>query len=209
MTGFLGFAPIYVNGLLAIFFVFVLPGLVLVRVFDIPNFPQRWLVVLLASLTFNHLLAKLIAVFHLDPLQTYRAVAAALIAVMLFMIARKAVASRAPLESGASILLLSDLKWLVGSLVVLGFTYFNVWKHGVPNIFQGSDVSVSWNVWALIWSNGLFPTGSYGYPQFIPTTWAATYIFTGSTAQYFAYYSYIVLIVVPVVLCAAVLGRMN
>jgi hypothetical protein len=34
MAGFLGFAPIYLNGLLALFFIFVLPGLVLVRAFS-------------------------------------------------------------------------------------------------------------------------------------------------------------------------------
>ena len=79
MTGFFGFAPIYLNGLLAIFFLFVLPGMVLVRAFDIPNFPQRWLAVLLGSVTFNHLFVTLIAALHLDPLQTYRAVTAALI----------------------------------------------------------------------------------------------------------------------------------
>jgi hypothetical protein len=103
----------------------------------------------------------------------------------------------------------SDIKWLLGSLTVLCFAYFSVWKHGVPNIFQGSDVSVSWNVWSLIWSEGRFPTASYGYPQFIPTMWAVTYIFTGSQEQYFAYYTYIVLIIVPIVLCATVLGRVN
>jgi hypothetical protein len=209
MTGFLGFAPIYINGLLAIFFVFVLPGLVLVRAFDISDFPHRWLAVFLGSLTANHSLATLIATFHLDPLQTYRAVAAALIAALFCIMAKKSAVASAPMRRSASILLLSDVKWLVGSLVVLGFTYFNIWRHGVPNIFHGSDVSVSWDVWALIWSHGLFPNASYGYPQFIPTTWAATYIFTGSTEQYFAYYTYIVLIIAPIVLTMAVLGRLN
>ena len=92
---------------------------------------------------------------------------------------------------------------------MLGLTYFNVWKHGVPNIFQGGDVSVSWNVWALIWAQGLFPIASYGYPQLVPTTWATTYIFIGSTEQYFAYYSYIVLIIVPIALTTAILARVS
>jgi hypothetical protein len=43
--GLIGFASIYFNGLLAILFVFVVPGVVLVRFFDIPSFPQRWFVV--------------------------------------------------------------------------------------------------------------------------------------------------------------------
>ena len=82
----------------------------------------------------------------------------------------------------------------VASLVALVITHFNVWKHGVPNIFIGSDVLVSWNVWATIWSQGNFPVSSYGYPQLIPTLWAVTYIFTGSPEQYFAFYIYIGLI---------------
>ena len=208
MTGFLGFAPIYVNGLLAIFFVFVLPGLVLVRAFDIPGFPQRWLTIFLSSLVANHALVTLIALFHLDPLTTYRVVAAVLIAALIFMMARKVAAPGKPAQPGTSVLLLSDVKWMVGSFVVLGFTYFNIWKHGVPNIFQNSD-PVNWNIWARIWSDGLFPVRSMGYPQFIPTTWAATYIFTGSAEQYFAFYTYIVLITVPIVLLTAILGRLS
>ena len=208
MTGVLGFAPIYVNGLLAIFFVFVLPGLLFVRAFDIPDFPRRWLVILLSSLTANHVLATLVATFHLDPLTTYRAVAAVLIAALILMMARKVAAREASVQPGTSILPSSDVKWLAGSLILLGFTYFNIWKHGVPNIFQNSD-PVNWNIWARIWSDGLFPVRSMGYPQFIPTTWAATYIFTGSSEQYFAYYTYIVLITVPLVLLTAILGRLS
>jgi hypothetical protein len=207
MTGFLGFAPIYLNGLLALFFIFVLPGLVLVRAFGIPNFPQHWLVVIAGSLTANHLLVTLIAALHLDPLWTFRAVTAVLIAALLFMAAKKSAVAGTPEYPGASVVLSSDVKWLLGSLAVLGLTYFNVWKHGVPNIFQGGDVSVSWNVWSLIWAHGLLPIASYGYPQFVPTTWATTYIFTGSTEQYFAYYTYIVLIIVPIALTTAVLAR--
>ncbi len=208
MTGFLGFAPIYLNGLLAIFFIFVLPGLVLARAFDIPDSPHRWLAAFLSSVVANHVLVTLVAQFYLDPLTTYRIVAAVLVAALIFMMVRKGVASRAPAPPGVSILLLSDVKWMVGSLIVLGFTYFNIWKHGVPNIFQNSD-PVNWNLWARIWSNGLFPVRSMGYPQFIPTTWATTYIFTGSAEQYFAFYTYIVLIIVPIVLLMAILGRLN
>ena len=58
--GLVGFAPVYLNGLLAIFFVFVLPGVVFVRFLDIPSFPQRWFVIFLSSLTANHLFVTLI-----------------------------------------------------------------------------------------------------------------------------------------------------
>ncbi len=68
MTGFLGFASIYANGLLAIFFIFVLPGLVIVRALPVTGFAQRWFVVFLGSVSLSHLFVVLIASLHLDPL---------------------------------------------------------------------------------------------------------------------------------------------
>lgn len=200
MAGLIGFAPVYVNGVLALLFVTVLPGLVFVRAFSIPGFPQRWFVIFLSSLAANHLLVTLIAALHLNPVQTYRATAVMLIAALILLAARDRAGSGTPGHRGGSAVLLSDIRWLVLSLVVLGFAYLNVWKHGVPNIFEGGDVSVSWNTWTLIWSQGKFPTFSVGYAQFIPTVWAVTYIFTGSPEQYFAFYIYLFLIVVPIVL---------
>ncbi|MFX4740582.1 hypothetical protein ABTB44_20670, partial [Acinetobacter baumannii] len=67
---------------------------------------------------------------------------------------------------------------------------------------------MSWNAWATTWAEGNFPVGSYGYPQLIPTLWAVTYIFTGSPEQYFAFYIYLGLITIPILLNAVVLGRM-
>lgn len=209
MTGFLGFAPIYVNGLLAIFFVFVLPGLVLVRAFDIADFPQRWLIVLLSSLAANHLLVTLIAVFHLDPLWACRAVAAVLVLALVAAAARGRTGARSPASGGKSIVLLSDIGWLLLSLVVLGIAYINIWKHGVPAVFDDTDLSASWNKWSLIWSQGQFPTFSLGYPQFIPSIWAVTYIFTGSLEQYFSFYIYLILLILPPALNAVNLGRIS
>ena len=206
--GLIGFAPIYFNGLLAIFFVFVLPGVVFVRFFDIPSFPQRWFVVFLSSLTANHLFVTLIAALHVNPLYAYRAATAVLIVILVFAKVKETTESTPVLRS-RSVVLRSDLGWLLLSLVVLSLAYINVWKHGVPNIFQGGDVSVSWNVWALIWSQGLFPAASLGYPQFVPTIWAVTYIFTGSPEQYFAFYIYIVWLIVPIALNAMNLGRIS
>jgi hypothetical protein len=206
MAGLIGNAPIYVNGLLSLLFVFVLPGLACASLFRIPDFPQRWFVVFLSSLIANHALVTLIAAFHLDPLLTYRIVACVVIVVpVVAMIVRR---SRPVSSLERSTLQASDLGWFAASLVALAITYFNVWKHGVPNIFIGGDVLVTWNDWAQIWAQGDFPVLSRGYPQLIPTLWAVTYIFTGSPEQYFAFYIYIALITLPILLNAIVLGRM-
>jgi hypothetical protein len=209
MTGFLGFAPIYINGLLAIFFVFVLPGLVLVRAFDIPDFPQRWLVIILGSLTANHLLVTLIAAVRLDPLTTYRTVAAALILTLIIAAVMPRTGAGTPACRGESIVQLSDIGWLLLSVLVLGIAYINIWKHGVPAVFDDTDLSASWNKWSLIWSEGKFPIYSLGYPQFIPAIWAVTYIFIGSLEQYFSFYIYIVLLIIPPALNAVNLGRVS
>jgi hypothetical protein len=209
MAGLIGGAPIYANGLLSLLFVFVLPGLAFASLFRIPDFPQRWFVTFLTSLLANHLLVTLIAAFRLDPLLTYRVAACVVIIVPVVA----AIVRRARLDAPAfmerSTLSASDLGWFVASLVALAITYFNVWKHGVPNIFNGGDVLVSWNAWATIWAHGNFPATAYGYPQLIPTLWAVTYIFTGSPEQYFAFYIYIGLIVLPILLNAMVLGRLS
>jgi hypothetical protein len=133
MAGLIGNAPIYVNGLLSLLFVFVLPGLACASLLRIPDFPQRWFAVFLSSLIANHALVTLIAAFHLDPLLTYRIVACVVVVVpVVAMIVRRSRPASSPERSTLSA---SDLGWFAASLVALAITYFNVWKHGVPNIF--------------------------------------------------------------------------
>ncbi|MCA6105806.1 hypothetical protein [Bradyrhizobium cenepequi] len=207
MVGLVEAAPIYLNGLAALLFIFVLPGAALVHNFSLPGFSQRWLTVVVASLATNYLVVTLVAQLHLNPLLTYRILAAVTVGSLIYMTLRR-VRSTARLR-GASQISRSETGLLLSGVVVVALTYFNIWKHGVPNVFHGGDVSVSWNVWSLVWAEGRFPTGSYGYPQFISTLWAVTYVFTGSDIQYFAFYVYIVLIIVPLVLTIGILGRVS
>ncbi|MES2197254.1 MAG: hypothetical protein V4517_22780 [Pseudomonadota bacterium] len=209
MTGFLGFAPIYANGLLALVVVFVLPGILLVRPMDLPNAPQRWLAIFLGSMVFNHLFVTLIALLRLDPITCYRVAVTVMIGAVAGFAFKDRRSPQGHPSVGAAIVTPSDIRYALVGAVVLALAYFNIWKYGVPHIFGESDVSISWNRWALIWSQGLFPTFSYGYPQLIPTLWAVTYIFTGSNEHYFAYYIHVVLLIVPIVLTAMVLGRNN
>ena len=204
MAGLIGGAPIYLNGVLSLLFVFALPGLALVGFLEISEFPRRWLFVLLTSLTVSHALVVAIAALHLDPLLTFR-IATAGLAVILGVRVVWRIERRPRLNE--SVLTSSDLRLLVTGLVLFGLAYFNLWKAGLPNIFGEGDVSISWNNWALIWSKAGFPSGALGYPQFIPTVWAVTYIFTGSTEQYFAFYIYVGLITIPLLLTMMTLGR--
>src|SRR5882724_6797482 len=200
MTGLIAFAPWYVNGVLALFCVFALPGLVLAKAVLMDNFPLRWLIIFLASLATNHFLVTAIALFQLDPVNSYRAAIILATAALAFSFRRSLRSIKIELI---------DVGWFSLSIVVLGFAYFNIWKHGVPHVFEGGDVSASWNAWARIWAEGRFPISSYGYPQFVPTIWAVTYVFTGSAEEYFAFYIYLLLIIAPLVLNAMNLGRIS
>ena len=204
MAGLIGGAPIYLNGVLSLLFVFVLPGLALVDSLEISEFPRRWLFVVLTSLTISHALVVAIAALHLDPLLTFRIATIGLF-VILGMRVFWRVERRPTLNE--SVLTSSDLRLLITGLVLFGLAYFNLWKAGLPNVFGEGDVSISWNNWALIWAKAGFPSGALGYPQFIPTVWAVTYIFTGSTEQYFAFYIYVGLITIPLLLTMMTLGR--
>ena len=155
-----------------------------------PNFPQRWAAIFLASLTANHFLITLIATCHLDPLLTYRAVTVALIAALCLMIAREGAADQNAATAGC-------IRPSAVGREVARRQPRRAWLHlhqcleaWGPQYIPGQRRFGQLERLVVIWSQGSFPTTSYGYPQFIPTTWAATYIFTGSTEQYFAYYTY-------------------
>ncbi len=210
VVGLVSTAPVYLNGLFALLCIFLLPGTILVRAFDISEFPLRMLVALLSSLIANHFLVTLIAALHLNPQATYRVVFFSLIAAGACLSIMDLLRRRAPLglHSGGAVAHTSDLLCLLMSSALLWFAYRDAWAKW-PNIFADGDVAVSWNRWAEIWAAGQYPTMAFGYPQFVPTIWAVTYIFTGSVEQYFASYAYIVLISVPILLVSMYLGRVR
>jgi hypothetical protein len=197
------YVPLYLKAVLALFIIFVLPGLLVVRVLKIDELPQRWLAVFLSSLTVNHLAVIIIAMLGAKPTVVYAGMVPCLVVALIILELRQP-----KLLASASEIRFSDAFWLLFSLIVLGATYSEIWQRGIPIAFEAPDVSGGWNGWALGWAEGLFPN-SYGYPQFVPTIWAVAYLVTGSHLHYFAFYCYLVLIVAPLALTAMVLGRLR
>jgi hypothetical protein len=57
----------------------------------------------------------------------------------------------------------------------------------VGQIFNLWDDVVSWNRWAVDWAQGRYPGHTWHYPQLLPAAWATTYVFMGTPAiQFFA-----------------------
>lgn len=198
------YVPLYLKAVLALFITFVLPGLLVVRVIKIDELPQRWLAVFLSSIAVNHLAVITIALFGAKPTVFYGGMVLCIVVGLIVLELRQPKFSYALSE-----IRLSDAFWLLFSLIALGAIYSDIWRHGIPSSFDDGDVSIAWNAWALAWASGQFALESGGYPQFMPTIWAVAYLVTGSQVQYFAFYSYLVLIVAPLVLSAMVLGRLR
>lgn len=60
------------------------------------------------------------------------------------------------------------------------------WRE-MGTIFTQWDPVVTWNRWAMAWSENRLPRMTFLYPQLVPSTWSVTYVFMGdSQIQFFA-----------------------
>ena len=68
----------------------------------------------------------------------------------------------------------------IGVLIAAGAYHFQRAVFDFGNVFSIWDTVVSWNRWAVDWSQGIFPRGSYDYPQLLPTIWSLVYQLIGT-----------------------------
>jgi hypothetical protein len=68
---------------------------------------------------------------------------------------------------------------------LLGFAY--IYFSTIGSVFNGWDDVVSWNRWAVDWSEGILPRLTWHYPQVLPASWSISYVFlNNSRIQFFA-----------------------
>ena len=102
------YLPLYLKAVLALFIIFVLPGLLVVRVLKIDELPQRWLAVFLSSLVVNHLAVIIIAMLGAKPTVFYAGMVLCLVVALIILELR-----RPKFSSAASEIRLSDFFWLL------------------------------------------------------------------------------------------------
>jgi hypothetical protein len=74
------------------------------------------------------------------------------------------------------------LLFFVGVAPIL---YFATFLPGAfTTVFAGYDALVSWNRWAMDWTNGRFPAWTMHYPQLIPANWSMLYVIVGNELQF-------------------------
>ena len=69
----------------------------------------------------------------------------------------------------------------IGLLLAVGAYHFQRAVFDFGNVFSIWDAVVSWNRWAVDWSQGIFPRGTYDYPQLLPSIWSLIYQLIGTT----------------------------
>jgi len=69
----------------------------------------------------------------------------------------------------AAVLALAELDWAV-----------RVFRANLGTVFNSWDAVLSWNRWAVQWSQNRFPVGTGNYPQLLPANWSLTYVLTGA-----------------------------
>src|SRR5438046_7720068 len=102
------YVPLYLKAVLALFIIFVLPGLLVVRVLKIEEFPQRCLAVFLSSITVNHVAVTFIALLGAKPMDFYGGMVLCLVVALIILEIRKP-----EFSSAVSQIRLSDVFWLL------------------------------------------------------------------------------------------------
>src|SRR5690349_1089984 len=113
-TGPMEYLPLYLKAVLALFVIFVLPGLLLVRVLKIDQLPLRWFAIFLGSLAVNHLAVITIAVLGVKPTTFYGSLVACFVAALIVLEVR-----RPNFVSVASEARSSDVFWLLFSAIAI------------------------------------------------------------------------------------------
>ena len=214
-------------GVLSVFQLILIPGLLLIRLFP----AKRSLIQQMAVVFMLSLLANYAAVFLLVSVGFYlRSVVLALFAievVALFWLNREKLTGRIGFagivyrsKQKVSDGLASLAQWstkdfwraslyiVFGALAILGIIWvLNVWVQNFNTVFQTYDSWASWDRWAEKWADNRFPGDTWEYPQLIPITYSLAYKFIGTVAVKFFGKSIMPLFTLLIVLMLFDLGR--
>jgi hypothetical protein len=202
----------FILGFVSLLQITFLPGILILKLFDLKKgFIQTIIMAFGISLIANHLLVFLITAIGLNSTYSFYGIfSLELIAFFVLFVS----SSRESLESIVArekerLLeyikslrifskekeqnefgqILADLIGLVFIVMALSSIWwaFRVWFTNLDTIFTQWDTIVSWNSWAGQWFSGTFPARTNRYAQLIPTNFAVSYAFLGtSQIQFFA-----------------------
>jgi hypothetical protein len=78
------------------------------------------------------------------------------------------------------------LYFVFGLTALLGLLWvLSVWVSNFNTVYQTWDAWASWDRWAVKWAENRFPGDTWEYPQLIPISYSVAYKFIGTTAVKF------------------------
>ena len=198
-------------GLLGISQVLFLPGLILIRQI---HFESRFLAksvgVIVSSMVINYCLVFFLTVIKINLPIVWYSIISLEIYVLLFLY-RKQLSFRVNdiskqlldsinnktsnwksyfenISEPNSFILLIKLCYVFFSIWVAYVSLNWIWKlfnWNIGSIFDSYDSIVSWNRWAVNWSENILPISTWRYPQLIPANWSIIYQLIGDTSIHF------------------------
>ncbi|MEX2143797.1 MAG: hypothetical protein WD740_04325 [Anaerolineales bacterium] len=78
------------------------------------------------------------------------------------------------------------LYFVFGMVAVIGLLWvLSIWVANFNTVFQTWDAWASWDRWAVKWADNRIPGDTWEYPQLIPISYSVAYKFIGTTAVKF------------------------
>jgi len=72
---------------------------------------------------------------------------------------------------------------LISTIATFAYVLY-LFVNNIGTIFKLSDAILSWNNWAVAWSNNILPKNTWEYPQLIPINWSIFYVMVGVPLEY-------------------------
>lgn len=203
----------FFRGIIGIFQVLFLPGLILCRA---TGFKSRWLarliVVVITSLVFNYCLVFFLTAFHLYSRLSLGIILFCEILVLIWQYrnelnqpigfwleknrnfwSEKSTEWRKIFQSEKEGSILNRYLKILYIVLCLILAYISlnwicklfVWNLG--SVFNSYDTIAHWNKWALDWTNNTLPKSTWRYPQLLPANWSVLFVLVGDPSiQFFA-----------------------
>ncbi|MEX1246978.1 MAG: hypothetical protein WEA61_00730 [Anaerolineales bacterium] len=212
-------------GVLSVFQLALLPGLLLVRLFPGKRgVIQQLVYVFMLSLLANHLVVFLLAFLQLYTRTIVLVLFALEVATLIWLYRAHLLnitggwqkkfqdaTSRGLQSFGVWIkkdFWSAALYFVFALIAILGILWVLwIWVANFDTVFQNWDAWASWDRWAVKWAQNRIPGDTWEYPQLIPTSYSLTYKFIGTTAVKFFGKSIMPLFTLAIVLMLFDLGR--
>ena len=180
---------IFFLGCLSILQIFCLPGIALKNIFKLDGTILFNIIkIILISLLVNYLLITLLIYLKIYTKE-----------VLLFIIALELIFILINLDYGKRKLNIDVSINSVITTFIFILIIFALFKN-TGNVFYSWDAVVSYNEWAINFSNSIYPGGMVR-PELIPKLWSMTYLITSSEIEFFAKFTTVIYPILILLVC--------